>query len=382
MRMFSARFPEADISCDFPHTAYNREMKITHIIESLDAGGAERVLLDIIRLRPSTSVQHEIICLAGEGSLAVEAREAGIRVTAMGKKPGFDARLLQRLCRELVSARADLLHLHLFTGGLWGRIASWLTDIPCVLGVQNVDDWIAGWRLSAERLLSPLPECTVGVTRASLELRKPWGLPETRAAVIPNGSSRAPAPRSRSEIRQSWGYGPADFVVGALGRGVLQKNPSLFLQVAQGVKADSLKFVWMGEGPALEPLKGTKVLLAGHQTDPMAALAACDALVSTSTREGFSLALLEALRSGIPVLATDIPGNRDLLEGLGEAHLVKSAFAAESMAATLTAWARDPALARALGEKGRGHAMRFLAEDMAASYERIYRKVLDSRRAA
>ncbi|MGE4157572.1 MAG: glycosyltransferase [Planctomycetota bacterium] len=357
-------------------------MTIVHIIESLDAGGAERVLLDIIRLRPSASVRHEILCLAGEGALAAEAKEAGIRVVALGKKAGFDALLLPRLCRELVRMKADVLHLHLFTGGLWGRLASWLTDIPCVLGVQNVDDWIGGWRLGAERLLAPLPECTVGVTRASLELRKPWGLREGRTALIPNGSSRIPNPRVRADIRKAWGYGPGDFVVGALGRGVAQKNPALFLQVAQAAKVDILKFVWMGEGPALEPLRGTKIFLAGHQKDPMSALSACDAVVSTSVREGFSLALLEALRSGLPVLATDIPGNRDLLEGLGQGHLVKPAGAAETMASTLAAWARDPGLARTLGERCRAHAMRFLAEDMAASYDRVYREALSFRNVA
>lgn len=358
-------------------------MNVCHLIESLDAGGAERALVDLIRFRPDADTRHHIVCLAEEGVLAAEAREAGATLEALGKKPGFDMKLPRRLETAVESWDPDLVHTHLFTGNLWGRLSARRRGWPLVMSVQNIDSWIGGWRALAERWLVNVARVTICVSESARDERLKFGLDPRRCRVIPNGSSRSPAPEKREVRRALWGVPDGAFLVGNLARCVEQKDPGLFVDIARAARKirPEMRFVWIGGGDQLDDwrrqgLEG--IHFSGHDDDAMGALAACDVVLSTSRREGSPLALIEAMRSGLPVLASDVPGNRELV-GEADPSLLYARGDAAVVTGRLTAWMDDAPACRKLGDRLREMVeKKYSAEMMASAYHEVYREIVSS----
>ena len=202
-----------------------------------------------------------------------------------------------------------------------------------------------------------------------------YGVPRTRIVVIPNGVpeafflERASAPCEPS----------APLRLLSVGRFSPQKNVPRLLQAMARVDAP-VELVLVGDGeerPHVEQLieklglDNVRLVGAAHGADLLEWFRWGQAFVLSSDKEGLPLALLEAMAAGLPIVATDVPGTHELLDGYG----ILTGLEPEELAAGITRLARDPALRAELSERGRRHAERHTWRDRVADVERTYRLV-------
>lgn len=225
----------------------------------------------------------------------------------------------------------DVIHLHNLHTGLWGHIAGALckgTKIfftPHVYHVRNsfmrfiYHNWI--WKFYGK-----LTDRLIALT----ESQKTWFLKagitnESRISVIPNGIEEPVVNKiGRKYLAGGVRFDEEDTLICMIGRLTEQKNPMFLLEIADELKKQSgrYKFIVAGDGPLFNAMAGRiKVLgledtvyLSGWQDDPDSILAACDIYISTSRWEGMPYSILEAFALEKPVTATNVDGNRDLVE--------------------------------------------------------------------
>ena len=211
------------------------------------------------------------------------------------------------------------------------------------------------------------------------------GLPEARLAVIPNGVPEAAdlSAERRAEIDADLRLSEANQVVSIVGRLVPQKAHDRFLRAAAMVKESQpqARFLIVGDGALRGELEaqaaglglGDEVRFTGIRGDAADLIARSDLLVFSSVWEGLSIAALEALARGVPVISTDVAGTRELFaSGAGVVVPQADAPLAEAIAAALT----DPATRRRMSAEGRRlHAERFSTARMAAAYRLIYARL-------
>lgn len=216
------------------------------------------------------------------------------------------------------------------------------------------------------------------------------GVPAGRASVVHNAvepiAPLSPARRAELDAELGLGDGPVAAVVGRL---VPQKNHARFLAAAAvaAAAAPGARFLVVGDGELRDAIAARRdalglaetVILTGARADARDLIARADVLVFSSDWEGLSIAALEALSAGTPVLSTDVQGMRELLAGgAGEVVPLDDGRAlGEALAALLA----DPDRRAAMGERGRALAAgSFSVGAMADAYERRYAALAEGRR--
>lgn len=312
-------------------------MKILYVIGGLGLGGAEQQLLYLVegmaRLADVTVVS------LSESSTTLKPnfeRMAGVRVVLCPKRPGIDVTLIPRLVTLCRREQPTIVHTYLRTANYWGRLAGYLARTPVlIVSERNIELERGKYANLLDKVLASVTDRVVVNAVAIRDfLVKAEGLNPAKIEVIPNGVPTFPD-FSRSDVRivrQEWGLGAEDHIVAFVGRLVPQKNPKLFLEMAQSVLRIGFKcgFLIIGEGPLLAHLIaevrrlgiGDAVRFTGFRLDITRILAAIDLLVLTSEWEGLPNVVLEALAVGVPVVATDAGGIRELLVDGVVGHVV------------------------------------------------------------
>ena len=214
------------------------------------------------------------------------------------------------------------------------------------------------------------------------------GLAPERIQVLPNGVEvERFAPRDQMEARRNLGLPPAAPIVGSAGRLVSQKNFDLLLAAAARLPETTVVAL-AGAGEERERLQaraaelglGSRLLLLGQVEDMPGFLAALDVFAFPSRQEGRSNALLEAMASGLPVIAGDIPGNREMIAA-GRTGLLFPPGDAAALAAAIGRLLGNREQARALGEAARSFAVEhFSAERMWDELESRLQAIVDETR--
>ena len=307
-------------------------MRVLHVLPTLDAGGAERLVVAHARTRADVS----LATVFGGGALEAAARAAlgEARLTLGERRPRRpSARAFARL---VAAARAaDVVHTHLFAGDLWGGLAARLAGRPQVSHEHNVDRDEGAATRATRRLTGRWPALTVAVSEAAARHSLARAI-----VVVENGVDldRFAAP---------WRGGAG---VLALGRRVPQKGFDVLLDaLPPGVPA---RFVGPGEpGPARPGVEW-----APPSDEVPALLAAADVLVVPSRWEGFGLVALEGMAAGTPVIASAVDGLTALV---GDAGLLVPPGDAHALRAALERVLGDAALRAELSQRGRHRAARW-----------------------
>ncbi|HTU01666.1 MAG TPA: glycosyltransferase family 4 protein [Candidatus Sulfotelmatobacter sp.] len=215
------------------------------------------------------------------------------------------------------------------------------------------------------------------------------GLGHVPCHRIPNAVDqqrfRPAAAEERRKLRAQLGL-PTDGVLCTFsGRFELQKNPELLLEAWASRRPAGAHLLLVGDGslrPRLErriaAAADGSVTLVGPVEDPAALLRASDLFVLPSRAEGLSNALLEAMACGLPVLASDIPGNRELLGGGAAGWLVPAEDTAR-LAEAIEQLVRDPGARSRLGQAARDLARSYSVERMVDKYLDLYAKLRAAR---
>ena len=304
--------------------------KVLYLAQHLTMGGAEELLLGVARSLPAERFEVVVGCLTREGLVAQELRRSGVRVQLLPGEPGpRDPLAFLRLYRFIRAERPDVVHTFLLSAGLYGRLAAWLARTPAIFHAeQNVYLDRASRHLLLERWLAGRTTRVIACCKAVGDLyQRQVGLDPDRLEVIYNAVDLdAVLPRAdRQAARAALGYGPDDLVLGTLGRLTRQKGHDVLLAALARLAPawPRLRLFIAGQGPLQGDFErqvaaiglGDRVRLLGIRRDRDLLYAAMDLFVLPSRWEGLSLALVEAWAAGLPVVATDVGGNAEVLAG-------------------------------------------------------------------
>jgi sugar transferase (PEP-CTERM/EpsH1 system associated) len=358
-------------------------MRVVHVVHGFGTGGMEKGVATIAR-NASADIEHVIVCLTDAGPSA-HLLPPGTRVVELGKRPGHSMLFLFRLARALKACRPDVVHTRNWAG-LDGVVAS------RIAGIRNVLHGEHGWgmddplgrlprRVRIRRLLTRWIREYTCVSREMVEwLRSTIGVrvPVTQIYNGVDAEMFRPA-AERSTVRRALGIPPDAFVVTICARlDPIKDHPTLFRAIetvrSGGVAA---RLLVVGEGPErarLERAAPQEALLLGDRRDVPAILQASDVFALTSLNEGISNTILEAMATGLPVVATRVGGNPELVQDGVTGILVPLGDEA-AVAAALLDYAKNPGRTASHGAAGRQRAiLDFGIPAMVAAYESIYRR--------
>jgi glycosyltransferase involved in cell wall biosynthesis len=312
--------------------------RILLLITDLRIGGTPTVVRELaIRLRAASDAHVEVACLSPWGPVADQLKEAGVTVTPLDARGVLDLpRVVRRLVKLIASHRIDtvfsfLLHANAVaaTAGRFCHDVHWLQSIQTT---QPNPRW--HWRVqaivqhAAERIVVP-SESVAQVSRDRA------GIPLEKIIVIPNAVDIPSHHVSRFPFHSATPR-TAPFQVGFLGRlDPIKRVPDLI--EATAILGPRVHLHIFGEGPERPRIEqaitrfgiADRVTLHGAVPRPQDALEKLDLLVLPSEAEGFGLVLIEAMAAGIPVVATDVPGIRDVVRNRETGILVPVASPGE-----------------------------------------------------
>jgi glycosyltransferase involved in cell wall biosynthesis len=373
-------------------------IRVLHVIDSLDLGGAQAVVVNLARFRDQEKFDVAVAAMHGRGVFAERLEAEGVRVISLsgGKLPPLYLLALPSLLRR---ERFDVVHFHLF-GSNW--IAKPLA-VACGVRVRVNHDHCndrsrTGWRLLADRLTNRWSSHVLAVSHSTADdVIRRVGVPASRVTCLPNGVDTArfyPAGLEEREVARAGlvggaggggrggggggggGGGPAKVLVAGLGRLHPQKNWPLFLAVAR--EFSEVEFVIAGTGPEearLRAAAGGNVRFVGFR-DPAEVLAAADVFLLTSDYEGMPMTLLEAMSCGVAPVVSAVDGCRDIL-GDGAGGLMAEAGNVGDFAAKLGPLIASAEERTALGSAARDKVLRtYDARAQTAVVEALYRKLL------
>ena len=362
--------------------------KILHIIPSLDRAGAEKQLLLLVTQLPPEEFEVHICALTRGGPITAELRAAGLPVTVIGKRWKADPVAYWKLRRQIGALRPALVHTWMFAANAYGRAAARSVGVKHLVASERcVDRWKTGYQFAIDRALMPATDRVVVNTTGVRDFYVEQGLPAERFEIIPNGIPPARPSRIAREALLAELELPGDvLLIGAAGRLWPQKRMKeliwAFVLVTQ--LYPNARLLVMGDGPQRAMLEQfvrdleaqSSVFLLGHRDDVPDLLPHLDVYWNDSAYEGMPNAVMEAMAAGVAVVASDIPGNRELVVPGETGELVSLGDRAGRARATDELLA-DAALRRRYGEAGRARMLRdFSVESMIDRHVAMYRDLL------
>lgn len=362
-------------------------IQVAQVIWSLGLGGAEQVVIRLAKGVDRRRFEPVIICLDRPGPFATEAEADGIEVVALDKRGPLDVRAVARLARLLRSRRIDVVHTHLWGANLWGRLAAAAVRVPVVVTTEhNVDTWKRSYHLALDRALAPAATHLVAVSGEVRGFYEARGVGRGRWRVVHNGVDVGAAPRrERGEAFRALGLDEADRVVGLVCRLVPAKAPEVFLHALAlaAARVPALRGLVVGDGPSRAEAEALarrlglaeRVVFAGLRRDVPDLLPGLDALVFSSLREGLSMAMLEAMAAGVPVVATAVGGTPELITH-GVTGLLVAPGRPEDLADAVVSLLEDAPAADRLRDAARRRVEeRFSVARMIEAHEALYAEV-------
>ncbi|MFV0444115.1 MAG: glycosyltransferase [Planctomycetaceae bacterium] len=363
--------------------------RIVFVIPTLDRSGAEKQLMLLATGLPRDEFDVRVIALTRGGSYAQELQAAGIPVTVLGKRLRFDPLAAWQLRKELQRTEPDIVHSWLFAANAYTRLAMArsLDGPKVVVSERCVDVWKAGWQLSLDRKLISRTDQLIGNSQAVERFYNDLGYPASHTCVIHNAVTTPIGPVfSRSEFLRQLGYPDDVKLVAYVGRLAPQKRVSDLIWAAQLLRqADSrTRLLIVGDGPERDQLihyakqaeAADYVRFLGHREDAASLLHLVDVFWLASDFEGLSNSLMEAMACGKPIVVSDIPPNRELVD-----HSVQGYRANIGDSVAFAQFTRklfdDPALTARLGAAGRDRMTRdFSLAAMVEKHIRLYRQLM------
>lgn len=363
---------------------------LVHVVDTLERGGLERVVSELAIAQHARGQQVSVFSINDCSGFREMLEDAGVSVHVGGKQRGFDVSVL-RLLRRL-AAQADLLHTHNFVPNYYAAVALLgMRGAPCLVhSVHNMGTRLGNRRLRWLYRASLRRTARMGMVGAQVyrHFIDQAYFPPHRAEVLRNGISMdvPVCADERGRARRRLGIQPNALVLGSVGRLVEVKNHVALLRQMPALLAEhpQLQVVLIGGGPLHDALAqeagalgvAAHLHLPGNRADVAELLPALDIFALPSHSEGLSIALLEACRAGLPIVATDVGGNGEVVQD-GHTGLLVPAGSAPALHAALQRLLADAALRVRLGAAAQAWVRQHGSiEAMRASHDGFYRRAL------
>lgn len=372
---------------------------VAHIIHHLVIGGLENGLVNLINRIPTNRYRHAIICMTRYSNFRDRIQSPGVEVFELNRKDGRDWSARLRLFRLIRTLKPAIVHSRGMSGldsmlpALLNGVAARIhgehgRDIDDLDGNNRKGQWI-------RRLHRPLVSHYIALSQ-DLEsyLVNRIGVPDRNITQIYNGvdcHNFCPPLSGRLPLPESGFANESNFIIGTVGRMQAVKDQvnltKAFIRLASLVpeKKGQLRLVMVGDGPLraqCEKLLSEARLrelawLPGARDDIADLMRGIDLFVLPSLAEGISNTILEAMACGLPVIATHVGGNAELVEQGITGSLVPAANPS-ALAEAIVPYLLKPALTATQGRAGRIRAeTRFSMESMVNSYMQVYDRVLE-----
>lgn len=302
-----------------------------HVLEILGnaiVGGMENYVRNLIAHLPPEEFKVTVLC-PFESAFTGQIRAQGHDVFIAPLRDDPPWRTIEMICSLIRETGVDLLHAHLMNAHTAAAIAGRLTDTPVVATLHGMS--LHPQEISVTRTTG---SHTIVVCREAWSQAMAVGLAADAVSLIPNGIDLAvyhPRSADRSVLRNAIGVTQDDFLIGFVGRLAWEKGPDKFLKAAEQILQErpNVQFALVGTGLMEMELKATikraglerNIHLAGMWQDPSKVYPALDLMLHTSRADAMPLALLEAMASGVPVVAIGVGGVPELIE-TGETDLL------------------------------------------------------------
>ena len=356
-------------------------VRVVHLVTTLNVGGLERVVLDLVRRRRQDAFDARVVCLDASGLVADAVGSVGVPVETIGTSGSVPRRIL-RLARRLRQLKPDVVHTHNPQAHVHGALAARLAGVPAVVHTKHGRGILEGHTPAAvTRLATAWTSRFVAVSedaaRVAMEVER---VPAGKVLVIHNGIDvdryAAAGARSASTKGRATTVGRLDPI----------KDQSTMLRAVRLVinELPDFQLDIVGDGPSRAELVAEcealglrdRVRFHGYQADVARYLAAADVFVMSSASEGVPLALLEAMATGLPAVATDVGGMREVIVA-GETGMLVPARSPGELARAIVAIASDPALRDRMGSAARRRVVdQFNLRTVVSRYEDLYLECL------
>jgi sugar transferase (PEP-CTERM/EpsH1 system associated) len=372
-------------------------LRVAHLIETMHTGGAEAVVASLIdNLAPP--FETVLICLKESGTSTSRIRRKDFEIVEMGKREGNDPCVPFRLANLMKQRGVSILHTHNWSVFCEGMIAAVLAGIPArvhtVHGGFRVYPPGLSYRFkerTRHAVESLLVRATGRIVAVSEDVRRlvcgTLHVDPDKIAVVNNGVDVPDnAPCAYRPVPET-GRKPGERSIVSVSRLAEVKNVPMLLRAFSRVDVPfPIRLILVGDGPEREKLRkmanelgiGEKVTFLGNRSDVREILADSTVFALASTYEGVSIAILEAMAMGLPVVATKVGGNPGIVTD-GETGFLVDPHDPEAMAEKISLLLMDEKLRARMGGKGRTVVEgKYSTARMARDYEMIYLDLLRS----
>lgn len=369
-------------------------LKVMQLVLSLVIGGTEKLVYDLVRNVDRRLVTPVICCLDEFGELGEDLRQAGYPMYTLGRKPGLDWHLIPQLHAILHQEQIDIIHAQQYTPYFYGLMASlygkfaFAPPFPKIVFTEHGIPY--PYHKKVKRLLlNPLllrfadEIITIAEYTKSL-LVEYEHYPPRRTKVLYNGIDLDQFSREfdSAALKRSLGLAPKSKVIGIVARLDPVKNHAMLLRAFQRVLAHypETYLLIVGHGSEESCLKSLsqslgiheKTLFPGARRDVAELLHVFDIFTLPSFSEGMSVTLIEAMGAGIPIVATAVGGNPEVVQDQETGYLVESDND-EELAEKLMMLLHDEEKRLKMGAAGQKRAYEmFSLQNMIKAYTRVY----------
>ena len=371
-------------------------IRVLQLLTGTAPGGGPRQVFDLVRHLPANEFN---VSVAGprDQRFAADLRARGIELVEVAvdgvRAFPMTLRAVERIVRD---TRADLVHTHGKGAGLYGRLAAWLVGVPAVhtfhgIHYESYSRASQTLYLALERWLAGLTHTVINVSETqqeealALRVARPG-----RCVVVVNGIDIDELAARPASGKAALGLNADDHVLGCVARFDPIKRHEVLLEALGRVvkQRHNVVLLLAGEGPEkaridqhADRLK-VRVVNPGAiawQTNPYSS---CDLYVTASSKEGLPLAPLEAMASGLAVIATRVPGHQDVVID-GTTGLLVPPGDDAAMSVAIESLLGDPGRRRRMGQAGRERVRKeFTVQSMVAKTAEVYRAAAASRGAS
>ena len=367
-----------------------RPLKTLFVITSMPVGGAETLLVNLLRKFRSTHIVPSVACLKEKGPLG-EEMAFEFPVTEHWLKSKYDLRVLPRLANHIRKEKIDAI-ITVGAGDkmFWGRLAGKYAAVPVICSALHSTGWPDGVG-KMNRWLTPITDAFIAVAKPHggflIDFEK---FPASKVVVIPNGVDTVrfqPNSQARAAVRSELGLAPDTPIVGIVAALRPEKNHALFLEAASKViaKFPNAHFVIVGDGPERANVERTlsslqlagKVSLLGTRSDTPRLLAAMNVFALTSHNEASPVSILEALSCGVPVVSTRVGSVAESVHDQWNGFTVKPGDS-DAICERIKYLLWNKSTADVMGSNGREHVQaNHSLETMVRMYEHLIHSIFD-----
>jgi len=376
-----------------------RAIRVLHVVHAFQTGGAERVVLDLTRAGGVAIVNH-VCSLCPPNDLAAELDLRRTPFTCLEKRSGNDLRLVRALARLIDASDIDVVHAQGWGTFLEALIAAkwYARRRPAFVfafhgkSMAEVTHDVPWRRRIAQRIAHRFTDaCIAPANHMADDYARTIGISRNDVQVIHNGVDvNRFRGADRSAARAALGLDAADFVIGFVGRlDDVKDIPGLVrilapVREAIGAASPRVRLLVVGDGEARSAAErlaadvgvSADVVFAGRRGDVPRCLAAMDVYLQPSFYEGHSIAILEAMASGLPVVSTCVGGTPEIVVH-GETGYLHAPADYAALAGAVLELYRQPDARAAMGRAGRERVIKYFSvATMVERYEDLYRRIL------